>query len=60
MSINTELCDELTVHIESIHNQLLRPLVGRTEDDIPKDTRAAVKDYTEYVAMGFVWEQVFD
>ena len=60
MTTNTELCDELTVHIEGIHNQLLRPLVGRTEDDIPKDTRAAVEDYIEYVAMGFVWEQVID
>ena len=39
------------MHIEGIHNQLLRPLVGKTEDDIPKDTRAAVEHYTEYVAM---------
>ena len=39
------------MHIEGIHNQLLQPLVGRTEDDIPKDTRAAVENYIEYVAM---------
>ena len=39
------------MHIEGIHSQLLRPLVGRTEDDIPKDTRAAVDNYLEYVAM---------
>ena len=39
------------MHIEGIHNQLLLPLVGKTEDDIPKDTRAAVEDYTEYVPM---------
>ena len=39
------------MHIEGIHNQLLQPLVGKTEDDIPKDTRAAVEDYAEYVAM---------
>ena len=39
------------MHIEGIHNQLLRPLVGKTEDDIPKDTRVAVEDYTQYVAM---------
>ena len=39
------------MHIEGIHNQLLRPLVGRTEDDIPEDTRAAIEDYIEYVAM---------
>ena len=41
----------MRVHIEGIHNQLLRPLVGKAEDDIPKDTRAAVEDYTEYVGM---------
>ena len=40
------------MHIEGIHNQLLRPLVGKTEDDIPKDTRVAVEDYIQYVAMG--------
>ena len=42
------------MHIEGLHNQLLRPLVGKTEDDIPKDTRAAVEDYTQYVAMASV------
>ena len=40
----------MRVHIENLHNQLLRPLVGKSEDDIPKDTRAAVEDYTQYVA----------
>ena len=40
------------MHIEGIHNQLLRPLIGKTEDDIPKDTRSAVENYIEYVAMG--------
>ena len=39
------------MHIEGIHNQLLRPLVGKRKEDIPKDTRAAVEDYTKYVAM---------
>ena len=40
------------MHIEGIHNQLLQPLVGKTEDGIPKDTRAAVEDYAQYVTMG--------
>ena len=49
---NAELCNKLRAHIEGLHDQLLQPLVGKTEDDIPKDTRAAVEDYTEYI--GFV------
>ena len=39
------------MHIEGIHNQLLRPLVGKKEGDIPQDTQTAVEDYTEYVGM---------
>ena len=39
------------MHIENLHNQLLQPLVEKREDDIPKDTRAAVEDYTQYVAL---------
>ena len=42
------------MHVEGIHNQLLRPLVGKTEDDIPQDTRAAVEAYTVYVGMALI------
>src|SRR5258708_31078984 len=48
---NTELCNELSAHIQGLHDQLLRPLVGKTEGDIPDDTRAALGDYTQYVGV---------
>ena len=48
---NAELCNELRVHILRLHDQLLQPLVGKTEADIPKDTRVAVEDYIEYIGI---------
>jgi hypothetical protein len=56
---NTELCRELTRHIQGLHDQLIRPLVGKTEIDIPHDTRVAVENYTECV-VSFHWEQAPD
>ena len=50
MATNTELCDELREHLLRLNDELLRPLVGMTEDDIPKGTRAAVEEYTKYEA----------
>ena len=55
---NAELCDELREHILKLHKQLIQPLVGKTEDDIPRDMQLALEDFTGYVAsfplgMGF-------
>ena len=46
---NADLCNELKEHIHRLHDQLLHPLVGKTEEDIPDQIRVAVGDYTEYV-----------
>ena len=46
---NAELCNELKEHILRLHDQLLRPLAGKTKEEIPDHTRAAVEDYTECV-----------
>ena len=43
-----ELCNELKEHILRLHDQLLRPLSGSTEE-IPNQTRTAIEDYTESV-----------
>src|SRR5258706_6708716 len=48
---NAGLCDELREHILGLHNQLIQPLVGKKEDDIPHGTLAALKDFTGYVAL---------
>ena len=56
---NAELCDELKEHIVGLHNQLIRPLVGKTEKDIPPDTLVALKDFTEYVVL-LLWERASD
>ena len=42
---NAELCDELREHILGLHNQLIRPLVGKKEEDIPHDTLVALGDF---------------
>ena len=34
-----------------LHNQLIQPLVGKTEKDIPPDTLVALKDFTGYVVL---------
>ena len=47
---NAELCDELREHIEGLHKQLIRPLVGKKEDDIPHGMRLALEDFMGYVA----------
>ena len=47
---NAELCNELKEHILRLHDQLLRPLSGKTKEEIPNQTRTAIEDYTEYVA----------
>ena len=43
---NAELCDKLREHIEGLYEQLIRPLVGKNEDDIPHDMRLALEDFT--------------
>ena len=48
MVTNTQLCKDLTAHLQSLNDELLQPLVGKPEDDIPKATRAAVEKYVEY------------
>ena len=53
MRANEELCNELGEHILRLRDQLLQPLVGKTEDDIPEETRIAVEDYAQYV--GVLW-----
>ena len=55
MAANAELCNELGAHILRLRDQLLQPLVGKTEDDIPKETRTAVNDYAQYV--GVLWSR---
>ena len=32
-----------------LHDQLLQPLAGKTEEEIPDQTRGAVEGYMEYV-----------
>ena len=34
-----------------LHNQLIQPLVGKTEEDIPRGTLDALKDFTGYVVL---------
>ena len=46
---NAELCNELKEHIKRLDDQLLRPLNGKTEEEIPVQTRAAVDDFMMYV-----------
>ena len=48
---NTQLCKDLTAHLQSLNDELLQPLVGKSEDDIPKATRAAVEKYVEYLGV---------
>ena len=48
---NAELCDELREHIVGLHHQLIVPLVGKTEADIPADTLVALEDFTGYVVL---------
>ena len=48
---NAELCDELREHIVGLHKQLIQPLVGKAEEDIPPDTLVALKDFTGYVVL---------
>ena len=52
MATNTELCYNLRVHLLKLNDGLLRPLVGKTEDDVPKDALTAVEEYIQCV--GFV------
>ena len=51
MVTNTQLCKDLTAHLQSLNDELLQPLVGKSEDDIPKATRAAVEKYVEYLGV---------
>ena len=52
MATNAELCYDLRAHLLKLNDGLIRPLVGKTEDDVPKDTLAAVEEYIQCV--GFV------
>ena len=51
MASNTELCNDLRAHLQSLNDELLQPLVGKTADDIPKTTQAAVETCMEYVGV---------
>ena len=51
MATNVELCNDVRVHILKLNDELLRPLVGITADDIPKGTQAAVEKYIQYVGV---------
>ena len=48
---NAKLCNELREHILTLHNQLIQPLVGKREEDIPHGTLTALIDFTGYVAL---------
>jgi hypothetical protein len=37
--------------ILGLQNQLIQPLVGKTKENIPRDTLVAVEDFTEYVGL---------
>ena len=49
--MNAELCDELREHIVGLHDQLIKPLVDRKEEDIPHGTLDALKDFMGYVVL---------
>ena len=51
MASSTELWNDLRAHLQSLNDELLQPLVGKTADDIPKATQAAVERCMEYVGV---------